>query len=584
MLGQIISIEETIVKIKLAIDINSQGNLMNLHVVFDDDKNHCVGEIVGIESEYMDVFLIGEFVDDKFMTSTFKKPSFKSRVRMINSEELGYIYGGNTDNEDKFYIGRSALYNNYKVYASLNDLFSNHLAILGNTGSGKSYTVSRLIQNIYTNPKFPSRSSLFIFDAYGEYNHAFNDFNKVVPNFKYKKYTTETEYPEGDILNIPLCLLGTDDLAILLGCTSATQIPVIDKALRFAKMFASGGEDVIKYKNSLLARAILDILISGATPTQTREQVIALLETINTEELNLETEIVQPGYVRNIRQCLYVDAAGKSQDVEAVVDFLNDFLIDIDYKTFDKEVYFDLVNLSEAFDYALISEGILSSDKVYDESNVLRVRLRSIINSAKKEYFNYSEYITKEAYVKKLLTNQDGSKAQVINFNMSFVDDRLAKALTKIISKMLFSVSTTLKERGTLPFHIVIEEAHRYVQNDIDEEMLGYNIFNRIAKEGRKYGVLLVLISQRPNELSPTTISQCSNFLIMRMLHPNDIEYVKAMVPSATLEIFERVKQLDPGSLIAFGNSFKIPAIVNVDLPNPTPLSQNVDIKRVWYE
>ncbi len=584
MLGKIISIDDTLISIKIAFDISTQSNLMNLHVIFVDDKFQFIGEIVTIKDDIIGVQLLGEIENGSFLPSTLRKPSFKANPRLIKLEELSYIYGDSSLQDEKLYIGKSPLYNNYKIYANTNNLLSNHLVILGNTGSGKSYAVARIIQNIFTNPKFPNRSNIFIFDAYGEYNHAFNEFNKLIPSFKYKKYTTETKYPEGDILNIPLCLLDVDDLAILLGATSASQIPIIEKALMFAKIFANNDVDVIKYKNSLLARAILDIILSGGNPNHIRDQVIALLESMHTEELNLETEIRQPGYIRNIKQCLYVDATGKSQDVEAVVGFLNEYLIEIDYKKFSKDVYFTLNQLADAFDFALVSEGILNSDKVYDDANVLRVRLRGIIDTDKSEYFKYDNYITKEAYVKKMLTNNDGTKAQLINFNISYVDDRFAKAITKIISKILFNVSVSMKERGTLPFHIIIEEAHRYVQNDSDEDILGYNIFNRIAKEGRKYGTLLILISQRPGELSTTTISQCSNFLILRLLHPDDLEYVGKMVPSINQESLKQLKSLNPGSLIAFGNSFKIPTIINMDKPNPEPLSQNVNVAKVWYE
>lgn len=141
-----------------------------------------------------------------------------------------------------------------------------------------------------------------------------------------------------------------------------------------------------------------------------------------------------------------------------------------------------------------------------------------------------------------------------------------------------------MKERGSLPFHIVIEEAHRYVQNDNDEVILGYNIFNRIAKEGRKYGTILILVSQRPSELSTTVMSQCTNFLVMRTQHPHDYDYIEKMLPIVNIEIIKRLKSLNPGSLIAFGNAFKIPAIINVDLPNPTPYSENVKLNNVWYD
>ena len=173
--------------------------------------------------------------------------------------------------------------------------------------------------------------------------------------------------------------------------------------------------------------------------------------------------------------------------------------------------------------------------------------------------------------------------ANVNDFSINYVDDRMAKVLTKIISKMLFSVASSTIPRGSRAFHIIIEEAHRYVQNDKDIEILGYNIFERITKEGRKYGIFLGLITQRPSELSDTAISQCSNFIILRTLHPKDLEYIKNMVPNISSEVVNQLKNLKPGNCIAFGSAFKVPISMYIPLPNPRPLSNNVDLSSVWF-
>ena len=152
-----------------------------------------------------------------------------------------------------------------------------------------------------------------------------------------------------------------------------------------------------------------------------------------------------------------------------------------------------------------------------------------------------------------------------------------------IYSKLLFDYAKEMEQRATLPFHIILEEAHRYVQNDNDANLLGYNIFDRITKEGRKYGVILGLISQRPSDLSETSISQCNNFLIFKMMHPRDVKYITEMVPNITNEIVKRLKVLQPGNCIAFGNAFKVPVLIKMDKPNPEPSSSSTDILSSWY-
>ena len=147
---------------------------------------------------------------------------------------------------------------------------------------------------------------------------------------------------------------------------------------------------------------------------------------------------------------------------------------------------------------------------------------------------------------------------------------------------MLFDFTKKLKVRASIPFHIFLEEAHRYVQNDIDNYLIGYNIFERVAKEGRKYGLIFNLISQRPVEISETVISQCSNFIIFKMTHPRDLEYIRKMLPNISSEIVEMQKTLQSGTCVAFGKAFKIPLLIKMDMPNPEPNSTNADVANRW--
>ena len=592
MLGNIIDIENNIVTIKLAIDITTQTNLINVHVVFEDDNQKIVGEIVNIGIDNAKISIVGEIVNNRFLPGFTKKPSFKSSTRIITMDELALILGDQQiQNNDQIYLGKSSIYTNYRINVGVNSFFSNHFAILGNTGSGKSCTVARLIQNIFTSNNYlPVNANIFIFDAYGEYTNAFSKINEISPVLNYKTYTTNSLYPDGEILRIPLWLLGIDDIALLLDASEPAQLSIIEKALKLVPILRNSGdpneenEEVTRYRNDIVARALLDILRSGKDSSKIRDQIIAILTTYQTKDLNLESKIVQPGYVRTLRQCLYIDKTGKMQEMELVVDFISSFIIEgLEIPEPKGDIPYTLKDLELALDFSLISEGVLKSDKVFDYANVLSVRLHTLINSEYAAFFEYDEMIDRKSYIARLLTTNDGKKAQIVNFNINYVNDRMAKTLTKIISKMLFDFATESRDRGVIPFHIIIEEAHRYVQLDRDQELLGYNIFDRITKEGRKYGVLLGLITQRPSELSDTSISQCSNFIILRTLHPKDLAYIKQMVPNVSDEIIAHLKTLQPGNAIAFGSAFKVPVDVKIDKPNPEPLSSNSDIAKIWY-
>ncbi|MCI8588723.1 MAG: ATP-binding protein [Bacilli bacterium] len=587
MLGKIIAIEGNYVRLKLEIDIASQANLVNIHVVFEDDKSKIVGEIQDISQTEMKIAIVGELTESAFISGFAKKPSFKATTRIVRMEELALILGEQQiKDSSQVYFGVSTVYPNYRVNVDVNRFFSHHFAVLGNTGSGKSFTISKLIQNLFAGSSYvPVNSNIFIFDAYGEYTTAFTKLEEANPLIRYKVITTDVESGTGDLLKLPLWLLDVDDFAQLLGVDNPSQLPIIDKALTLVKVLSSNNPDVHKHKNDILARAILDILLSGNDSGKIRDQIIAILTNFHTNELNLETKIAQPGYVRTLKQCLYTDKTGKMQEMEAVVEVISRFIVeDLDLSKYQSQnTVFTLQDLENAMDFALISEGILKSNHIFDYANILSVRLHSLANSSAAKYFECNEMISKEMYIRKLITAPDGHKAQLVNFNISHVDDRLAKAITKIISRILFTFSLDVKERAKIPFHIIIEEAHRYVQNDKDTEILGYNIFDRITKEGRKYGVILGLITQRPSELSETSISQCSNFLILRTLHPKDLMFIKNMVPSVGSEMIEQLKSLPPGNCIAFGSAFKVPVPMRFEKPNPEPLSNNADIKTAWF-
>ena len=585
-LGSIVDINGNYIVVKISFDVTKYGSLMNVHVVFEDGIKKVVGEIIKVTTNDLTVAVVGEIEGNNFIPGVSAKPAFASSVRVVNKDELSMILGpSDIDDADHLYLGKSSIYNGYTINVGINSFFSNHFAILGNTGSGKSCTFARIVQNIFTTSKYlPVNASIFVFDAYGEYKNAFSFLHEFNNQLNYKAYTTNLNEPSESVLRIPLWLLDVDDIALLLGATEPSQLPIIEKALKLVPILKGTDEEAIKCKNDIIARALLDILQSGKDSIKIRDQITAVLSTFHTELLNLESQIIQPGYVRTLKQCIYVDQTGKMQEMELVVNFISTFEIDgFEIPNPKGNIMYDLNDLEQALDFALISEGILKSDKVFDYANVLSVRLHALASGTYKEYFKYDKMVTKSGFVRDLMTTIDNTKAQLIGFNINYIDDRTAKAITKIISKLLFEVAANSEARGKFPFHIIIEEAHRYVQKDIDQELLGYNIFDRITKEGRKYGVVLGLITQRPSELSETSISQCSNFLVLRTLHPRDIQYIKEMVPNVTDEILAILKTLQPGSVIAFGSAFKVPVSVKMDLPNPEPYSHNSDISKIWY-
>ena len=586
MFGNIIKFEKSKIYVENIKKI-ADTNYIGFHVVFEEPNHKTVGEITEINKDVIGIQLIGEIVDGIFANGVMKKPGMNTIARIIYKSELELILGNqDLSNRSNLLIGSSPIYKDYIITSNINEFFANHFAVIGNTGSGKSCGLSRLIQNVFftANNNIPINAHMCLFDVYGEYYNTFDEMDKFV-GLHFKKYTTEIRFGDANLLTIPAYLLTVDDLAILLGVKDSSQLPILSKSLELVRIFCSNDPKSVDYKNDIIAKTVLDILSSGKNSTQIRDQVISILTTYHTEAINLDSKIRQPGYERTLRQCLNIDDQGKINALALVINFLQTYVkVDLDIDL-DENITYTLSDLYYALEFALISEGILTSESAFDKNNILKSRLQSIINSDRNEFFKFDRYMSRAEFVEDFFkTGPHGENVQLVDVNLSFIEDSFAKCLTKIFSRVFFEHTTSLQDRGSFPIHIVLEEAHRYVQNDSDINVLGYNIFDRITKEGRKYGTILGFVTQRPNELSKTALSQCSNFVVFRLFYPEDLEIVKGISSNVTDETLEKIKTLKPGMGLVFGTAFKVPLLVKFPLPNPMPISTSIKIDKVWYQ
>ena len=583
MFDKIVYISNEGANVKIKDGENLSTNIMNMHLVFEDDKKKILGEVDDIDDNVVKAHFLGELLPDRFIGGVIRKPDLNSKVRIITPEEMKLIVGD--EKPSTMTLGASPLYDSCPIKVDINELFSNHMAIFGNSGSGKSCGVSRLIQNVFQTPGFiPFRSNFFIFDSSGEYRNAFQDINKINPNYNYKFYTTNYHEPNTEQLKVPLWLLTVDDLALLLSVTNHSQLPIIERMHKLVRIFNQGDVNATEYKNHIIAKAIMTVLYSNETSTSKRNDIFSIIGSCSTEQFNLEAELPGIGYTRKFRDCFLIDSEGNFTESVLLTKYVSEFIKpELDNFEPAKVVYYTLEDLEKALNFTLISEGWLRNENTYGDAVTIRVRLHSLITGDYAKFFVCRTFMSEQQFIASLIMMPDGKhKAQIVNFNLDDVDDSFAKTITKIFCRILFDFTKSLKDRGSLPFNILLEEAHRYIQNDTDTFILGYNIFDRIAKEGRKYGLIMSLISQRPVEISDTVISQCSNFLIFKMNHPRDLDYIKKMVPNISEEIVEKQKTLQPGTCMAFGSAFRIPMIVRMEMPNPQPYSANADVFKQW--
>lgn len=584
MFNKIDFMNESNIFVSLKDDVEVKNNLLNVHVVITDAEKQLLGEIEEIKEKRVKIKLLGEFKNGELFGGVIRKPLLDAEIRPLTEEEIPLILGQNQKNA--LLLGYSPFYNNHPIYLDVNKFFSNHFAIFGNSGSGKSCGLARLIQNVFQNPNvIPYKSNFIMFDVSGEYTNAFSNINSINPNFNYRVFSTSTSDNTMEKLRIPVWLLTVNDISSLLMANAHSQIPMIEKTLKLARSFAEAGEEAIQYKNHIIAKAIMGVLFSDSTPANKKNDIFRIVESCATPDFSMDSVVQGVGYTRLFRDCFNIDKTGTFTEGILVTEYVSKF-IDAKFDNFEPSstAYFTLPDFEKALEFTLISDGWFKNKQTYADAMTIKVRLHSLLTGPHSNIFTFPQYVNIDQYMNYLFA-PNGRKCQIVNINLEDMDDSFAAVITKIFTRIIFDYSKRIPNRGSVPFNILVEEAHRYIKNnDNDDFLYGFNIFNRVAKEGRKYGVMLGVISQRPVELSDTVISQCSNFLIFKTNHPLDVEYIKNMIPNINTEIVEKQKGLQSGTCLGFGTAFKIPVIAKMDMPNPMPLSTNSDVVKYWMQ
>ena len=581
MFGKILYISDNMAYIDGKNSNEVHDDLLNLHLVFEHDNQKILGEIVEIKEDKIHVNFLGEFIEGKFYNGILRKASLNSKIRIINTQELTELIG--IESKSNLNLGVSATYKNFKVCPNINALFANHLCVFGNSGSGKSCGVARLIQNVLSNPNLLSyNANLIFFDSFGEYKNAYKNINSINKYYNYKYITSNKKDEKDFLIKIPLNLMTLDDFAILLQADKHSQLTIIERAIKYANIFSIENDFAIKYKNNIIAKALLTILYNAESTRKKKDDIFAIIDSCHTEEFNFDAIIPGIGYSRTFSECFAIDSKGHFGEEVLITEYILKYIDEsIEEIEIPENTIFTLENLEKALEFTLISEGFNQNKNMHDDAQLIKVRLNNVLHSNLGKFFVGDNYVSYQQFITDLFSI-DGKKCQIININLENLDDTQAMAIVKIFSRMLFEFSQRNANRATIPFHLFLEEAHRYIKKDNDTFLLGYNIFERIAKEGRKYGVILDIISQRPVEISDTVVSQCSNFLIFKMTHPLDIKYVEEMLPNVSQDVISKMKILQPGTCVVFGTAFNIPMIVKLEMPNPRPYSSSCDVSNYW--
>lgn len=553
--------------------------------------------------------------DERFNLGVGIFPAIYSEVNIVTFEDMKLILQTNLDKElcskvhQSFHLGESKNLINYPIDISINSFFNIHSAVLGNSGSGKSNTIAHIIQDIHkkrNNSAIGSR--ILIFDVNGEYRNAFVNHDKC-PNLsvRFLKPNIETAEDGYEPFYLPHFLMNIDEWSAFLMATDATQRPFWDKVLqesyKFYMISTRDGDERLKLINYLrfkICNLLHTLHAQGDSETviitAAKSVIYGIVELIKLD-VNLNIACQAAGVIEDLNSLLasctisYGENKDKLKNALTIVrGKINDAAVRevMDCRAHGEE-YFDYRFLKQAANMALLEEDARGNGRVREYTSTMMTRLDFFLDNPDCRFMRNRPASTSdiESYLEWLWNSKCTVPAQT---NMVIIDtselsrDAL-ETLTSVTSRLNFSYRKKLKgsQRREKPIHLVLDEAHRYIKRDT-KYLLRENIFEQIAREGRKYALYLLISSQRPSELSGTVLSQCSNFIIHRIQNEIDMKYVYAILPYFSDDFANKIKQSVPGEALVFGNCVSMPLHVRIKQASPEPNSENCRVHEEWFK
>ncbi len=515
----------------------------------------------------------------------------------------------NASIHQSFYLGESKNLINYPINISVNAFFNIHSAVLGNSGSGKSNTIAHIIQDIHKkkdNSAIGSR--ILIFDVNGEYKNAFTG-HEIGPNLQVRLLKPNiNEAEEGfEPFYLPHFLMNIDEWSAFLMATDATQRPFWDKVLqesyKFYMISTRDGEQrqkLINYLRFKICNLLHTLHAQGDSETAiitAAKSIIYGIVNLIKLDANLNRACTDEGILTDLEN-LYSSCTisfGENKDklkkaLQGVRNKVDDATLRevMDFRASGEE-YFDYRFLKQAANLTLLEEDARGNGRVREYTSTMMTRLDFFLDNPDCAFMRQAPIETTNInnYLDWLWQSNLAVPAQT---NMVIIDtSELSKdaleTLTSVTSRINFSSRRKLKgnARRERPIHLVLDEAHRYIKKD-SKYLLRENIFEQIAREGRKYALYLLISSQRPSELSETVLSQCSNFIIHRIQNEIDMKYVYAILPYFSDDFANKIKQSVPGEALIFGNCVSMPLHVRVKQAFPEPNSENCKVHEEWFK
>ena len=247
--------------------------------------------------------------------------------------------------------------------------------------------------------------------------------------------------------------------------------------------------------------------------------------------------------------------------------------------------FFDYKFLKVAAELILLEEDARGNKQIRGYTATMMTRLDYFLDNPDCLFMRNADVIKSSEAFFKQLWGEESMQSQLVIIDTSELSPDILETLTSVVSRLLFDQRKKLigDNRRKKPIHLILDEAHRYIKKHYDY-LLKENIFEKIAREGRKYSFYLMVSSQRPSELSETVLSQCANFIIHRVQNEKDMHYIQAILPYFSDDFTNKIKQSIPGEALVFGNCVSMPLHLKIHKSSPNPNSENCKIAEEWFK
>ena len=571
---------------------------------------------------------------ESFLQGVYNFPVLDNPVWYATEDDLKQIFDDKDsvaiDYKKDYYlpIGISPVFSNYKVKICPEKFFVKHAAILGNTGSGKSCTLTSILRSLfefkYKEGKL-QKAHIIILDTNGEYRDAFlADSGGSENGLK----DINAYYYGGDgQVKVPYWLMNWQEFKALLKPGEGTQAPVLNRAISFAKnQIECSVEGIYSDIDIHQLMSVVNIMKSPEYwKIRNYKEAFEDWEGRNIEWPTGVKLIDVISEIPNRDSATY--NVPKPSEIEKCTKRLESFILGmqssnarkqvLSEKNVDLPTWFSYRELCTKFLDAAITEQERGNARISDFVSTLRLRMHSFLNdnrmaiplmlkdenecnrkvlphflalllgdynaefsSTSRPEDRKNDFV--EVYNKINTTCDQSRTNQITVVDVSLLPFEVLETVTALLGRIILEFVSNFmpEERGTHPIVIVLEEAQNYIAEK--EDSVAKRVFERIAREGRKFGISLIVSSQRPSELSKTVLSQCNSFVIHRLQNPEDQKYVRGLVSSASMDILDQLPILPQRHAIVTGDCVRTPIQVRIDKVSPTPNSHDPEFIKNW--